>query len=79
MFQIEKGIAIPARQGSHYGSFNSFLKSLEVGDSFVVPPGPHGYRSDTKYRTVYQKASKLGIRVTTRVQKDGSVRIWRTA
>lgn len=70
-FTIEKGVLIPARGVRGEQIFP--LLDLEIGDSFVAPPdlakkarsAAHGF------------AKREGVRLTCRVQPDGSVRIWR--
>jgi hypothetical protein len=78
MYQIEKNIPIPKRLtgvGKRGMSFCDFLRNLKVNDSFVIPKNAEG--KNPVYRAVHATASRVGIKVSTRVQTDGSVRVWR--
>jgi hypothetical protein len=78
MYQIEKNIPIPKRStgvGERGMSFCDFLRNLEVNDSFIIPKNDETKRPI--YRAVHATAHRVGIKVSTRVQTDGSVRVWR--
>ena len=72
MFEIEKGIAVPAAR------FKYPWAEMEIGDSFFVEPGErsltkmHGHLSSLGNH--YGKPR--GMKFTTR-QVDGGVRVWR--
>ncbi len=71
-FFIESGIPIPEKQAPQVKTgLSQALRALEVGDSLLV--------RDKKASAVHAYAVRVGIRITTRVEKDGSgqVRIWR--
>lgn len=68
--KIEKGIPIPPMRNSP----NKYpVESLNVGDSFLSPPGarPMSFRT-----AVANKAKKLGFKITTRQTPQG-LRVWR--
>lgn len=69
--KIEKNIPIPnicIKSG-----MAEALRSCEVGDSFVIPDSP------SKGTNASIAAARLGMKVATRKQPDGSFRIWRIA
>lgn len=71
---IEKGIPVPA-SGSKTKPLSDFTKlimSMEVGDSYVVPPEPH-----LKSRHTYVAKVK-GWKFQTRKVGD-QIRVWRVA
>lgn len=69
--KIEKGIPIPPK-GNRMGGLVGAMRSLEVGDSLVLPSGSSSNKP-------YATARDVGIKVTTRKQPDGSIRVWRIA
>ena len=70
MFTIEKDVPIPVRGTGQAAQIRDTLKTLEVGDSFVVV--------ENKYTTatVCQVAKSLGLVVTTRKVSAGERRVW---
>jgi len=63
---VDKGIPLP--KGAMTG-FTAFLRTLEVGDSFLT---------EKRHSNVHEMAKAAGIKVSTRA--DGSqIRVWRTA
>ena len=87
MFEIEKGIPIPAVQRRAAGSSKYPFASLEVGDSFFVAATPsegesQNEASDRVFNSLsgskYRAKKHLNRDFTARVV-DGGVRVWRTA
>lgn len=71
---IEKGIPAPAPGGCHGRGekWLPFLKTLEIGDSFVASVG--------NMSGIHRRARQLGIKITTRVLSGGkTARYWRLA
>jgi len=70
-FTIEKGI--PAPRPHIRGGFISILRKMDIGDSVLVPrPERNRVLSNA-----YHAASKTGMKVVSRKNSDGSVRLWR--
>jgi hypothetical protein len=65
--KIDKALPIPE---GHYATLAGAMRRLEVGDSLVVPPN-YGKLA------AYRNAERLKIRITTRMQPDGTQRVWR--
>lgn len=71
---IESGIPIPeARKRANV--IYDILVKLKVGDSFLVD----GTNITSARRFGYNLARGTGLKFTTRIQPDGSFRVWRTA
>lgn len=72
MYPVQKGIPLPnKRKQGRYP-----MRKLQVGDSFLIPASEVGKNSRA---AAYSSARYYGIRVCTRVQKDGAIRVWRIA
>jgi hypothetical protein len=74
-YTIEKDIPIPPRRGHRRadGDLRWPLSRLQPGESFSVPRG-----EQTALRQAispYQK--RYGIKLRTRLQADGTLRVWR--
>ena len=65
---IEKNVPVPLRDAAIVEA----LQKLEVGDSFIAQPVNQSFRN-----RLYVQATKLGIKVTSRVVSPTSLRIWR--
>lgn len=66
--KIEKGIAIPI---GHQVGISATMGKLEIGDSFLV--------NESSRPGLFTAASKSGIRILTRRDGGGKVRVWRIA
>lgn len=66
-FLIESGIPIPESQART--GLSAALRALKVGDSLVV--------KDKKASSVHAYAVRVGIRIKTKTEEDGTARIWR--
>lgn len=70
---IEKGIEIPPkepRNGKQSCDWTTYLRRLEIGDSFVWPT----------VIPIYNATYRIGIRVCARfLPKQATYRIWRVA
>ncbi len=76
--KIDKGIPVPIRGVSKNTGIVDVLRKLEVGDSFRVATKNVGLSFQA---SVYKYALRVGIRVTTRLEREGTdtyFRIWRT-
>jgi hypothetical protein len=68
--KIEKGIPIPAqRRALREGSLASVIRKMEVGDSMIV--------TQKQRNGAFAIAHPLKIKLLSRTQADGTVRIWR--
>lgn len=67
--KIEKNIPIPSRNSSDTG-ISSTLKQCNIGDSFLY---------EGKFKSCYQSARQIGMRVAIRKESSGKYRIWRVA
>jgi hypothetical protein len=67
LYQIETGVPLPT--GGRPIKYP--LRDMQVGDSFLIPAEDH------KAKSIYQSAKQAGVRITTRAQPDGSLRVWR--
>lgn len=63
---IEKGIPLPKRSGA----LTSGLRKLQIGDSFLT---------DKLVPAFSVTAKRIGIKIASRKQPDGQMRIWRVA
>lgn len=73
MFTIEKDIPLPpGRFGGQAGEFCETLKSMEVGDSFLIP-------IKGKNSLLCEAAKSLGYVVTSRKVSDTERRVWLVA
>lgn len=75
MFQIEKGIEIPAATRNTVAPKYPF-KQMEIGDSFFVPCA----EADSKKtrNSISSSARSAGVKHVTRVA-EGGLRVWRVA
>lgn len=68
MFCIEKNVPLE-QDGQNLKGATKFMRNLEIGDSFEIPE---------KLRTgAAAIAIQCGIKVTTKKQQNGMVRVWR--
>ena len=63
---IEKNIPIKKKKG-----ITSTLRELGIGDSFILP-------KDKSRQGLQAQGNQIGIKVLTRKQDDGTIRVWRT-
>ena len=71
MIKIESNIPIPRNKSGREMKYP--FKLMEVGDSFLVPPG-----SDNKVRICAHASRKqTGYNYTVRKMEDGTYRCWR--
>jgi hypothetical protein len=76
MYQIEKGIEVPAKKIFVGKSVYPFA-TMEVGDSFFVPQVDGKPKTDGSLRSsARQAAKKFGFKFTVR-RVDGGFRCWR--
>jgi len=83
-WKIDKGVAIPDKK-HRYGSSSrdEFLKTLEIGDSFVVQQHKHDERKNPT-STIVAHGKRLGMKLTSRKiysednPKDYHYRVWYT-
>jgi hypothetical protein len=66
--KIEKGIPLPRKFDLE--GITDAMKTMAIGDSFVVPLGS---RTNMKGYAI-----RLGIKITTRKINEKEVRVWRT-
>lgn len=69
LFRIERRVPAPqVRERNHYP-----IRHMAIGDSFVIPKDrvPGG--------PINGIAARYGMKISTRRQADGSVRVWRVA
>ena len=66
-FKVEKNIPIPPRSRT---GLADCLRAMEIGDSFLVP--------DSNRVIARNTALRVGIKITTRADGSGMVRVWRT-
>ena len=71
-YKIEKNISL-TRKKARIKKYDFPLEDMEVGDSFQI----HGDARSPEYSSVFKQAKYRGIKVTSRTQNDGSIRIWR--
>jgi hypothetical protein len=69
--KIEKNIPIPERKHDRLGPVSSALKTMEVGDSFVL--------TDKDARNIGATARRLDLPITLRRTEPGKHRVWRVA
>jgi hypothetical protein len=68
--EIEKGVPIPPREGrTRPDSFAGHLRKMEVGDSIIV--------NQRQRNGAFASAHTLKIKLLSRQQSDGTIRIWR--
>jgi hypothetical protein len=68
--KIEKGIPLPER-GGRKGGLSDAVRSMDIGDSFVLPLA--------KRNGLAHLAVRLGVKLATRKEGADKVRVWRTA
>lgn len=77
MYQIEKGIEVPAKKILAGRNSVYPFATMEVGDSFFVPQVDGKPKTDGSIRSAArQVAKKLGFKFTVR-RVDGGFRCWR--
>lgn len=68
-FQIESGIPLPEKGQRRHTGLTATMRKMQVGDSITVA---------AKSRpNVFSVASAAGIKITTRLEPGGSLRVWR--
>ncbi len=72
-FTIDKHIPVPTKRGTVLEGITETLRALSVGDSFLIKGGAQKDRAN-----VYGAATRLRIKVATRVENKTGLRIWRT-
>ncbi len=83
-FKIEKGIPLPEKKTAKNSKAYEFIKSLELGDSFVVKKDKSGRPLESKANSYVQVGKKLGKKLVTRKiyseenPDDFYMRIWFT-
>ncbi len=83
-FKIEKGIPIPPVKSEKNVKAYEFIKTLELGDSFVVKKDKSGRPLESKANSYVQVGKKLGKKLVTRKiyseenPNDFYIRIWFT-
>jgi|TARA_R100000084_G_scaffold102948_1_gene58771 hypothetical protein len=75
-YKLEKNISI-TKSGRRPKKYDFPFKDMEVGDSFQMHGTINGNERSTEYNAVYTQAKRKGIKVTSRKQSDGSIRVWR--
>lgn len=69
--QIEKGVPIPDRHHSFTHGMTGAIRSMAIGDSFVIPK---------EQRTSVINCSRAsGAKLSVRKISDTEVRVWRVA
>ena len=82
--KVDKGIAIPKAHNKKHGPIHKFLKSLEVGDSFVVDEAPEQKTPAANVSRFINAGKKLGMKLVSRKiysednLQDYHYRIWYT-
>lgn len=66
---IEKNVPLPSRSRGGVG-LTSVMKKMEIGDSIVIPKERRNVAAST--------ARFAGIKIATRAEEPGGVRVWRT-
>jgi hypothetical protein len=66
---IEKGIPLKSNKGA-LGSLTKIFSEMKIGDSFVAP-------RQMERSNIYGYARLAKIKIATRVQEDGRIRVWR--
>jgi hypothetical protein len=74
-YEIEKGVPVPEKGRPYKVKYP--IAKMEIGDSFVIEADDAKTNSRKSY--LYALSARAGIRVTTRKQPDGSLRVWRIA
>ncbi len=72
-FEIEDGVPLPAIGKGSAAGFTATLRSLNVGQPFVVE-----YSTQAR-NYAHVQAKRIGIKVVTRLVENGDMRIWRAA
>ena len=77
-YKIDKNI--PPTNARENGKYDFPFKDMEVGVSFIVDNHvgkDKRYSSSSEVPSAYRKAKDLGVKIITRKQTAGSIRIWR--
>ena len=69
MYQIEKGVPLPAPRKKREEGLTATMRNMEVGDSILVP--------QSRRSNVYMVQKALGHKYTVRQVDKSQVRIWR--
>jgi len=70
MYKVEKSIPVANSKGRN-GKTN-FLRSLNVGDSFVITKNIR----KTERSNWHTFAKRVGMKIVTRTSNEGEIRIW---
>lgn len=65
---IQPAVPVPVKRVPH-GRHAAMLRAMADGESAVVP--------EAQIPNVRSQASRMGIKVVTRRQEDGTYRVWR--
>lgn len=77
MFTIEKNVPIPEAAHLNKPTRRTYpWHEMDVGDSFVVPNTKRAAASSAMSQ--FNRKNQLNMRFISYIQKDGSMRIWRT-
>lgn len=71
MYEIEKNVPMPVTYRQHRAGLTRAIKALEIGDSFMMPPG--------KTNGLHFLANRNKIKISYNVQSDGNIRVWRVS
>ena len=83
-FKVQKGIPLPEKKTAKNFKAYEFIKSFEVGDSFVVKKDKSERPAESKANSYVQVGKKLGKKLVTRKiyseenPNDFYIRIWFT-
>lgn len=66
--KIDKNVPVPKKYNKH--GFTATLRRCAIGDSFFLP-------EEQPYHSIHTIAKDAGIRIATRTEKNGRVRVWR--
>ena len=67
-YKIEKGV--PITKCSRDAEMTKALQAMKLMDSIVVKINSRA--------TAFVAARRMGMKITTRKQEDGNIRVWRT-
>ena len=67
--KVEKNIPIP--KARHLGAVTEVIRTMEVGDSFVL--------RGSSYRSIHARFGQKGMKCVTRKIDSQNIRVWRVA
>jgi hypothetical protein len=77
MFEIEKDVPV-SRRNNICSALRETIKSMKIGDSFLVPYSEWAGKKSPVCTSAYIMAKRLGMRVITRsLPGEKGTRIWR--